>query len=223
MENGVIVATNQAQEWLLPWWWDHFSRHSSLPVCFFDLGMSKDARKWCKSKGMVMQLPAPPSQTHPWFQKPICCEKSPFFKTLWIDLDCEIVGSLEEAFELLDSPAQISLAHESFPLPHIPYPTYNSGVVAFLKDSPIIQEWAFLTPHIGHLYRGDQDLLSAILFKKSLWMYPLPARLNWSHQHKATPDEIKIIHWHGPLGKEFILRKMKKEYPGSHHEKSVRN
>jgi len=46
--NGVVVAANGTQEWLLKWWWDHYSKNSDFPVTFFDLGKSKSARNFCE-------------------------------------------------------------------------------------------------------------------------------------------------------------------------------
>lgn len=51
---GIIVAVNSQYEQFLPWWWDHYNTHSSLPVTFFDLGLTKPKKEWCASKGTVI-------------------------------------------------------------------------------------------------------------------------------------------------------------------------
>ena len=53
---GVLVGCDYKQEWLLPWWWDHYSKHNSFPVAFFDFGLSKEGRSWCKNKGLLIDL-----------------------------------------------------------------------------------------------------------------------------------------------------------------------
>ena len=55
---GILVGTDKAQEWLLPWWWEHYTRHNDYPVAFADFGMSDEARNWCAEKGRVIEIPA---------------------------------------------------------------------------------------------------------------------------------------------------------------------
>ena len=42
---GVVVAADSQYEQFLPWWWKHYRAHSSLPVTFFDLGLTKPKKK----------------------------------------------------------------------------------------------------------------------------------------------------------------------------------
>ena len=62
---GILVGCDYKQEWLLPWWWDHYSRYNSFPVAFFDFGLSEEGRTWCKSKGNLIDLPKEISPTPP--------------------------------------------------------------------------------------------------------------------------------------------------------------
>ena len=48
---GIIVASDMQQEWLLPWWWEHYTRFNSFPVAFIDFGMSKERENGVKSEG----------------------------------------------------------------------------------------------------------------------------------------------------------------------------
>jgi hypothetical protein len=56
-QSGIIVGCDANQEWLLPWWWDHYCKHNSYPVAFVDFGMSEAALAWCQEKGQCISLP----------------------------------------------------------------------------------------------------------------------------------------------------------------------
>src|SRR5579862_7309437 len=127
-KNGIIVGTDLTQEWLLPWWWKHYSAFNAYPVAFVDFGMSDPVKDWCRERGELISLfvadvfvaereeidPALVKQMeeacgkefwpsrHAWFKKPLACLQSPFVKSLWIDLDCEIRGQLDPLFDLCE-------------------------------------------------------------------------------------------------------------------------
>jgi hypothetical protein len=133
---GIIVGCDKNQEWLLPWWWDHYSRHNSFPVAFADFGMSEKALSWCQERGVSLTLPAikilHENEVSPadkkqlearygpgiwryrsaWFKKPLALLHSPFSTGLWIDLDCRITGSLEALFYSLLPGVAIALVKE---------------------------------------------------------------------------------------------------------------
>ena len=114
--NGVITGANEAQEWMLKWWWSHYSKSNTLPVTFFDFGMSKSACLWCKKRGQVISAKLPDAffekknegqeaikklwhkihrdvtweTRQAWFYKPFALLKTPYEQTIWIDLDCEV-------------------------------------------------------------------------------------------------------------------------------------
>ncbi len=31
MSRGVLVASDQTLEWMLPWWWRHYKKHNNFP------------------------------------------------------------------------------------------------------------------------------------------------------------------------------------------------
>ena len=122
---GVIVGCDRHQEWILPWWWSHFSAFNSLPVLFVDFGMSIEASEWCSQRGKCpfSQEPPPlrfsPKARFPqkWsnlgkpdlgggFGQPALAGlknllrflHSPFKKNLWLDFDCEVRGDLSPLF-----------------------------------------------------------------------------------------------------------------------------
>ena len=138
MNQGVIVGCDLHQQWLLPWWWKHYSAHNSYPVAFIDFGMSKEALDWCKQRGTCLALPSlshslslkndvPSSlqasweerygkgfwiRREAWFKKPFSLLLCPFSTGLWIDIDCRIDGSLEGIFYCMNFDVEIAVVKD---------------------------------------------------------------------------------------------------------------
>lgn len=225
-EEGIIIASDHSQEWLLPWWWENYRRWNCYPVTFVDFGMSKEMRMWCQERGSVINLiiwedfVAGESDMDPfvittiydsddkwclpyrnaWFKKPLACLQSPYRVSIWIDLDCEILGSLESLF--VSYGQSLAMAEDKH---HgkASYPIYNSGVIVFQQGIPIVEKWADLSIERNRFFRGDQDVLSWIIHQGKEEVIELPAIYNWSRRCEKNPETV-IMHWHGPPGKSCI-------------------
>ena len=226
MKRGIVAASDLTQEWILPWWWDNYRKHNSYPVAFVDLGMSFEMKAWCKKRGELIPLRVvdfasgkeeidPPlakqwkedhgtffwDYRNAWFKKPLACLKSPFQKTIWIDIDCEIRGALQPLFKY----EGLAMAKD---WNNASKEVYNSGVIVFDQGSlPLIQEWADGCFKDHASFPGDQDILSDIIAKKGVRIGQIPDEYNWSRCREVNPDAI-INHWHGPIGK-FIIRHLR--------------
>lgn len=235
---GVIIGTSRNQEWLLPWWWMHFSAHNSLPVTFVDFGdLSTEAVEWCKKRGDVVRLELSNSfmaskdaidpkdaqlweKMHPevwklrftWYKKPFALLLSPYKKTIWLDPDCQVRGSLIELFEQCENPAGIAVApeHESSQNLNMSRNLMregeimcNAGVVVFRKDSKIIQQWAEQSKTLNHLYCSDQQLLVHVLFSQKLPFSLLSQMYNWTVDQGPNQNAV-IYHWWGSAGKQIL-------------------
>jgi hypothetical protein len=135
---GIIVGCDQNQEWLLPWWWQHYAEHNHYPVVFMNFGMSEEASRWCRERGDWLDLskvdtakfakkPKGPlnavwdvinwealwTQRLAWFKKPFACHQSPFEQTLWLDLDCQVRGGLSPLFHCLGLGIEIGICPEA--------------------------------------------------------------------------------------------------------------
>jgi len=221
--NGILVAADITVEWMLPWWWEHYRKHNSSPVAFIDLGMSLEQKKWCKKRGHLIPLrivdfAAEESKVDPaiskqwkddsggkhfwesrnaWFKKPFACLQSPFERTVWIDLDCEVRGSLYSLFNY-----SFALAKDEFQ-PMLNYPMFNSGVIAFHRNYPLLKDWADYCNRFHHNFRGDQEVLSYLIAERKADITTLPPNFNWSRCKEESP-EIIILLWHGSIGKSVI-------------------
>lgn len=223
MKEEVITGCNKEQEWLLSWWWSHYSEHNNYPVAFLDFGMSEKAKAWCQERGRLItpQLPFDPYDKAPtcqqtidlwegfyskdvwiarkaWLQKPFGLFHAQADWNLWVDLDCEIMGSLSHIFAASQENVDIAIVEE-------PEKTsYNSGVILFPKNSPIITAWMEEVYHNSDLYPGDQDALYAALQKKEYKIGILPPEYNWLASQDINLYAL-IFHWAG-TGKTYLAR-----------------
>lgn len=135
---GILAGCDRNQEWLLPWWWEHYSAHNSYPVAFIDFGMSEEGKAWCKERGLYLpfrtkvpivgkkHLPLHQqtsweehygkkiwSRRRIWFKKPFALLQSPFPFSLWLDLDCQVGKNLEPFFTCLFLGTEIALKRET--------------------------------------------------------------------------------------------------------------
>src|SRR5215207_9096243 len=126
LDEGVLLATSRNQKWLLPWWWMNFRLFNDYPVTFVNMGdMSNEAIDWCQQKGNLISLDvsalsfvAKKEKIRPdlaqlwenisglsvwelrdqWYKKPWAMLKTPYMKTIWMDSDCQVRGSLKPLF-----------------------------------------------------------------------------------------------------------------------------
>ncbi len=226
----MICAADRTQEWLLPWWWERYSEHNSYPVTFFDFGMTEEARVWCQEKGQLISAPidtsfvAPRSQiddalakewegfygwtvwnSRPsWFKKPFAYLKSPYRKGIWLDLDCEVLGSLEPLF----SYNGLALARE-YTTDHLPstdpHVRFNGGVVVFEHGAPIIEKWAEGALKRNHLVWSDDMLLSQLIAEQKFQVAEIPDDYNWRFAQGFNLNAV-VLHWVGSGGKAYIRK-----------------
>lgn len=220
---GIICGAEKTQEWLLPWWWSRYIENNNFPVTFCDFGMTEEMKIWCKERGDLIPIEIDTSfvkprseidpklaelwekqhewkvwnKRHCWFKKPFALLNSHYEKGLWIDLDCEILGSLEPLFYVCDENSQIAIARE-YISDHLskfdPGAQYNGGVIAFQHGAPIIQKWAQESVLRNHELFGDDAVLSHLIKKQGLEFVELPQVYNWRMMKGLNLDAV-VIHW----------------------------
>ncbi|MGB7978436.1 MAG: hypothetical protein WCF19_04665 [Chlamydiales bacterium] len=236
-ENGIIVGADISQEWLLPWWWTRYAQHNSMPVAFVDFGMSFQKKAWCKERGELIPLRVfadfvkEASEIDPdtlrawerecgthiwgcraaWFKKPLAFLQTPFQTTLWLDLDCEIRGSVDPLLCHADNPSGIGIALDQHEWPPgVSYPMFNTGVVAFRRGAEAIIEWANRCIQESHLFIGDQEVFSHQINEKKIPVSEISPLYNWSRMREENREAL-ILHWHGNHGKTVIRHQINVE------------
>lgn len=231
MKSGIIIGCDQNQEWMLPWWWSNYRSYHDLPVAFIDFGMSPAARKWCRARGLLIPLKAPKDFVAPldcissdlcakwesrygmhvwnarpqWFYKPFAMLQSPFKQTIWLDLDCEILGTLTHLFQKLHQHTRFALARDNTgPFEEV---GYNSGVIVYDAQSPLLAHWAAACIRKNDQFLGDQDVLTHLIQEEEIEIAELPAKYNWVIK-KGINAEAVVLHWAGAWGKQVIKNKL---------------
>lgn len=232
-ENGIVCGADAAQEWLLDWWWRRYKQWNDFPVAFADFGMTEQAKQWCRERGELIALDLDPSIgfsksrvakdcakqweeryygeqlwtiRKAWFKKPFALLHAPFQKGIWIDLDCEILGSLLPLFSHCNAQTPIALVREYPADPLAPLSTgaiYNGGVIAFTHGASLIQAWADSARDSSHLFLSDDRLLSHLIEKHKAPIAELDPIYNWTIGKGLNLNAV-IMHWMGAGGKELI-------------------
>lgn len=234
---GILVGCNKDQEWLLPWFWSHFyKKNKHYSIAFADFGMSQEAKAWCRERGELIEISEPclypiekidqsvlafwknkyDTEFHAlfnmrktWFKKPLAMASTPFTKTLWLDLDCEVKESLTPLFSLpLFHTGFGACAYEKnfYAIEQFPEALhYNSGVIVYEKNSPLLALWN------REIFQGSQwafteeDLLSFLIAFFQIPLTPLSPIYNWEILRLQENPNALIYHWAGKKGKEMIL------------------
>lgn len=231
MEIGIIVGCDVNQEWLLPWFWRHYTKENSIPITFMNFGMSDEGVRWCQQRGTVLPINVITKDEmrsmardlweiaygaatlqrlrDAWFKKPYAFLSSPFEVTLWLDLDCEVKTNIEPLFSLLPKDAEIGMVKEERLILFSPagLNSYNTGVVLFRKKAPILSRFLEFSKLYRDEYLGDQEILSLAIEHDQPKMIQLPCIYNWDPKQGERSDAA-IYHYMGQKGKEEIKQKM---------------
>ncbi len=222
MEWGVVVAADQGAEWLLPWWWDCYSKHHKQPVAFIDFGMKSAAKLWCKERGILIPFagqrdfvkskekislknqqkweaiygPKVWQARCSWFKKPLAMLQTPFQKSVWMDLDCEVCQPIDGIFDgvqdgMLGAVRVEKKAH------------YNSGVIVYDKESTLLKAWIEACLKKSATCIGDETLLSQLICTKRYPFKEISPQFNWMMGWGYHAD-LKIAHWAASWGKLCI-------------------
>lgn len=228
--DGIVVGADISQEWLLPWWWKNYRKYNSNPVAFVDFGLSFEKKEWCRERGELIPLrifddfvtdreAVAPKQVQywegdlgkafwsfrsAWFKKPLACLQSPFQRSVWIDLDCEIRGSIHKLFEYADAQPGLGMVRDyGSLLSDLDYPIYNSGVIPFQRNLALMTHWAQNCIEQNSAFKGDQEVFSYMIAQDKISISEIHPIYNWSRLREESGEEI-ILHWHGVHGKNVI-------------------
>lgn len=205
LNKAVLVGSDANTEWMLPWFVENFKKYNDTHLSIVDFGMTEEAQKWCETNvdslgDMRVETP------HAWFLKPFAMANSPFKKTIWLDIDCEILGDVSPIFSKI-VPDKLSMVVDRPWSKRFNTIMYNSGVVAFEGRPKILELWCERIK--SKPARGDQETLHEMLDPLQQMMYINEIENKWNVlrlQHIEGPkvNDAVVNHWTGMKGKEHI-------------------
>lgn len=235
---GVLVGCDQSQEWLLDWFYTHFRKYNpDCPIAFADFGMSPDRENWCRERGVVLAVPELSTKGSElpgslfqgefyeeykldlsgWtserlviFRKPLALAQSPFKRTLWLDLDCQVRGDLAPLMSLALASDKLGATPSGsfFYVKNLSknlcflVDKYNTGVILTEKKSALLDSWISLID--GRIsFSTDEGSLSFLVEKNQMRITEIPHQYNWPVHVWGENQEALIYHW---LGKEAKQR-----------------
>ena len=222
---------------MLKWWWNHYTKQNTYPVTFFDYGMSKSAKMWCEEKGKVIPFVLPekftkhqasfsfPKTWHlktinyftdrrkVWFTKAFSLFKTPYEKSVWIDLDCEVIKSIKPLFEFCESRDGFAITYDvnettkewkDDGLLSQNADGHQVGVFSFKRKSPVMNKWIQSCYHNHTKELTEQTCLNHILEKENFDITIFSKKYNWVYLNNKHPDAT-ILHYAGPWPKRELL------------------
>ena len=147
-----------------------------------------------------------------WLLKPFACLASPFETTLWLDIDCEILQPIDNLFLsdgfvcLKENDDSLNFYINRGIIPKMSA-CYNSGLILYDKNHPLLFAWAKELEENPGYYLGDQDALSAIIEK---FNYPIETFSKECHRfyNEQIFESTLIRHYYTIDGKKEVIRKM---------------
>lgn len=212
--SGVLLMADRDLEWLLPWWFHCFEQTNPLlKVALVDAGLSEEGRDYLARKEVpIIPLNSPlPDSVYPWFHKPFAIAQSPFDRTVFCDLDCEVRGDISLLFhwpgegislgkDLIPSGRYRKFFRERY--------YYNSGLVGIHTGDSVLVNWCDETLKLYRKFRSDQEILNFTLYETEATIVELPEHFHQLRLAGDHPDAV-VMHWTGLPGKNHIQKRMK--------------
>ncbi len=198
-ERGVLVMCDKNQEWMLGWWFDNYIRHNHLPIQFVDIGMTEGGVRFCKARGSYVKMKDVPLKN--WFKKPFALKLSQFKRTVYMDVDCEVRGSIFHLYKKY--PKGFVISKDLFTKQSPGKDPVNSGVIIFNHADSIIDKWGSSVIKNHTMYRGDQECLDLVRYN----YVELSPVYNWTRVMGDNSNAL-IFHYVGAIGKEFIKKQI---------------
>lgn len=211
MSKAFMVGSDANTEWMLPWFVENYKKHNNIHLTLMDFGMSDKMLNWAQENVQsIADMRIDTGGMPTWFLKPVSMMNSPFKRTCWIDIDCEVLGDISGIFDYV-VPSKITMCLDRPWSKKFNTTMYNSGVVAFEGRPEILIKWHQRIQE--RPMRGDQETLHDMLDPLSQLMYinELPHKYNvlrLDHLENRVPRDVLVNHWTGAKGKNIIRDKI---------------
>lgn len=212
----VLVGCDLNHEWMLPWWWHHFTKNndpSDYHIVFGNYGMTDEKVDWCLARGAVSnQIEPIPGKEANWFKKPRLMRNCGYSRFLYMDLDCEIRRTIGPMFDLLDNDDNKFVTTFDIPTQFNSQFTKNPvtvGVIVSSRQNQLVKVWEDACKNPDLQLRGDQEVLNWCLANQRAQIAPakvkiINQRYQWLRLRGEAPSDAYIYHWTGRIGKDHI-------------------
>lgn len=207
---GVMTGICPGQEWLWQPWIEAFrATNGQYPVAVADFGMEASYKVHIEGMNYpVIDMADCPAEG--WFRKPTAILRSPFRRTLWLDLDCMVQDDMRPLLDRakggrIVAPLDLYAKHQERGLnPDVTI--YDTGAIAVEWGDDAISEWAALCLERPWPVRGDQEMFSMLVHNTNtpISEFPLDEFAAWFNpKHTAR---TRVIHWCGQRGKDALRK-----------------
>lgn len=199
-----ITGCDHKTEWMLPWFFENYKKHCSIPLLFADFGIS---HRSIVQDHVHAILDLTKIKHQGWFKKPSAIYHSPSIQTIWLDTDCQIMNNIDHLFNLL-VPNKLNMVEDKPWKKRRGGVQFNSGVVGVINKPLILGMWSDWCQNTNEV--GDQETLTANLnpITQITYIHELPNEYNWLRlqieNDNQPPTTARIIHWTGQKGKDRI-------------------
>jgi len=232
MSKGVLIGCDRAMEIYLGWWWSHYKKWNRLPVAIANFGLSDQGLEKAKRIGQIVDinleigdaviscsevkdLQSTINQVRQcirvWQKKPFALSQSPFNETVWVDLDCEVRADVRPLFEyckggfgaISDEPHYEKWCNK---MGILNGRGYDTSVVAYKKDSQVLNSWVEATQNWKEEFWGDDRILSHVIASRGYAVNVIPEE--WSSNFARRNPAAKIVHYPTANGKAEIVKQL---------------
>ena len=200
----ILTGVDTNHEHLIEWWVDNALRHNpNENIGVWDFGMSFDKREKIKIEypNVWLSTPLNKHNTSGWFYKLHAVIEAPEKRVAWLDVDCEILTSIEDVFDLVP-PDMIGLTRDI-----VRANWWATGVIVVNDRPKLLYDWNYRL-NAGNI-RGDQEALKEMVgIEPNEQIQELPQDYQWlriSLNSGHDSPTKKVIHWTGPVGRKHIV------------------
>ena len=200
----ILTGVDTNHEHLIEWWVDNALRHNpNENIGVWDFGMSFDKREKIKIEypNVWLSTPLDKHNTSGWFYKLHAVIEAPEKRVAWLDVDCEILTSIEDVFDLVP-PDMIGLTRDI-----VRANWWATGVIVVNDRPKLLYDWNYRL-NAGNI-RGDQEALKEMVgIEPNEQIQELPQDYQWlriSLNSGHDSPTKKVIHWTGPVGRKHIV------------------
>ena len=146
----ILTGVDTNHEHLIEWWVDNALRHNpNENIGVWDFGMSFDKREKIKIDypNVWLSTPLDKHNTSGWFYKLHAVIEAPEKRVAWLDVDCEILTSIEDVFDLVP-PDMIGLTRDI-----VRANWWATGVIVVNDRPKLLYDWNYRL-NAGNI-RGD--------------------------------------------------------------------